>query len=138
MIWQAEKPGNDVDSIPLYAPGSAERELLLAELERLRSCREEIPLFIGGKRVWEGEILEIRSPADHRLVLGRARLAGEREIGEAVESALRAWKSWSSMPIEILFSKYSHLIPNSFKIGFTMPEFTKALGPESKKRPDLY
>ena len=97
-MWQPEKPKNDVDSIPLYRPGSDERERLLFELDRLKSSPEEIPLYIDGKRSWEGEILEIRSPADHRLVLGRARLAGEREIDAAVESALQAWKSWSLMP----------------------------------------
>ncbi|HOV28521.1 MAG TPA: L-glutamate gamma-semialdehyde dehydrogenase [Synergistales bacterium] len=98
LVWKAEKPKNDVDSIPLYAPGTAERELLLGELERLQKAPEEIPLFIGGRRSWEGEIQEIRSPADNRLILGRARLAGEKEIDSAVESALQAWKSWSSMP----------------------------------------
>jgi 1-pyrroline-5-carboxylate dehydrogenase len=97
-VWRVEKPKNDVDAIPSYAPGTAERERLLLELDNLRNHPEEIPLFIDGARLWAGEVLEIRSPADHGLLLGKARMAGEKEVDAAIESARQAWGSWSVLP----------------------------------------
>ena len=97
-MWEAEKPRNDVDSIPGYEPGSPERERLLEELAALRGKPERIPLFIGGKPVWTGTVVEVPSPADHGLVLGRACLAGESEVDAAVASAAEAWKDWSRTP----------------------------------------
>jgi NAD-dependent aldehyde dehydrogenases len=96
-VWRVEKPRNDVDTIPSYAPGSSEREALLSELERVREKPEEIPLFLNGTALQAGETLEIRSPADHGLLLGRACMAGEKEVDMAVDSALEAWKTWSRL-----------------------------------------
>lgn len=97
-VWRLEKPRNDVDTIPAYAPGTPERERLLLELDNMRNQPEEIPLFIGGAPFWRGEVLEVRSPADHGLLLGKARLAGEREVQAAIDSAIQAWESWSRIP----------------------------------------
>lgn len=97
-VWRLEKPRNDVDTIPAYAPGTPERERLLLELDNMRNQPEEIPLFIGGAPSWRGEVLDVRSPADHGLLLGKARLAGEREVQAAIDSAIQAWESWSRIP----------------------------------------
>ena len=79
-VWKVEKPKNDVDTIPGYAPGSPERQRLSESLDRLRQSPEEIPLFIDGKPEWSGKVLETRSPADHGLVLARARLADRKSV----------------------------------------------------------
>jgi 1-pyrroline-5-carboxylate dehydrogenase len=117
-VWRVEKPRNDVDTIPSYAPGSVERERLLAELDRLRREPEEIPLFIDGTALQAGETIEIRSPADHGLLLGQACLAGEREVDEAVDSALEAWKKWSKTPWRdraAIFQKAADLLAGPYR-----------------------
>lgn len=97
MIWDIEKPLNDVDTIPTYAVGTKEREELLAELEKIRESPLEIPLIIDGKEVKTDDILEIKCPHDHDLTLARAHLAGEDEIKEAIESSMSAKEGWSGM-----------------------------------------
>ncbi len=118
-MWRIEKPRNDVDTIPSYAPGSGERERLLLELDRLAKKPEEIPLFIDGTALGTGETLEIRSPADHGLLLGRACMAGENEVDKAVDPALEAWKKWSVTPWRdraAIFQKAADLLAGPYRI----------------------
>ena len=118
-MWRVEKPKNDVDTIPGYAPGSIERERLCAEMERLRETPSEIPLFIDGTPVWTDETLEIRSPGNHALVLGRACMAGEREVDSAIDSALEAWERWSRLAWRdraAIFQKAADLLAGPHRI----------------------
>jgi 1-pyrroline-5-carboxylate dehydrogenase len=97
MIWNIERPTNDVNTIRSYAPGSSDRKRLESELDAVRKATLEIPLIIGGKEVRTGQIQEVRSPHDHQVVLARAHIAGEPELVKAVEAALAAHEAWASM-----------------------------------------
>ncbi len=97
LLWKMEKPANEADRIPTYAPGTYEREKLKRELKRIRENVEEIPLIIGGKKVKTSETVEVRCPHDHDIVPARAHLAGEDELKEAIEAALSAWEEWSEL-----------------------------------------
>jgi 1-pyrroline-5-carboxylate dehydrogenase len=57
----------------------------------------EIPLIIDGKEVRTGNLVEVRCPDDHSVVLARAHIAGEAELRKAVESALAAHRRWAQM-----------------------------------------
>ena len=95
MIYTMDKPKNDVDSILTYAPGTPEREELLQEIKEIQHEPVEIPLIINGEEVRTGEIFEVRSPHNHQHLLARVHLAGEKEINDAIDSALEAHKTWS-------------------------------------------
>ncbi len=96
MVWNVEKPKNE--RVLNYAPRTEERKKLSRELKRIRERRpEEIPLVIGGREVKTGEIIEVRCPHDHELVLARAHLAGEDELREAIETALQAREDWTEL-----------------------------------------
>ena len=95
MIWNVERPTNDVNTIPSYAPGTPERERLLDELARQRREPIEIPLVIGGRPIRTAAPVDVRCPHDARTVLARAHLAGETELTAAIESALAAHAAWS-------------------------------------------
>ncbi|RMF60038.1 MAG: L-glutamate gamma-semialdehyde dehydrogenase [Calditrichaeota bacterium] len=97
MIWPMQKPRNDMDTILSYRSGSPERKTLLAEIEKIKSRSEEIPLIIGGKEVKSGETIEVKAPHDHSLVLATAHLAGEAELKQAIDSALAAHEAWANM-----------------------------------------
>jgi 1-pyrroline-5-carboxylate dehydrogenase len=97
MIWNVEKPTNDVNTILSYAPNSADRKKLLDELKAVKKEPIEIPLIIGGKEVRTGNIVEVRCPDDKKTVLAKAHIAGEKEMKMAVESALAAHDEWASM-----------------------------------------
>ncbi len=81
-----------------YLPGSPERAVLEAELERQSDEVVEIPIIIGGKEIRTGRIGEVRCPHDHRKVLARYHEAGEEQVRDAVEAAASAWQSWSELP----------------------------------------
>jgi 1-pyrroline-5-carboxylate dehydrogenase len=78
-----------------YAPGTPEREALEAEIERMRSGAEEIPLIIGGREVKTGDIGEVVCPHDHGHVLATYHRAGPEHVEMAVQAAMDAWKEWS-------------------------------------------
>jgi len=95
MIWNIERPTNDVNTIRSYATNSVERRKLLEELAAMRRTTVEIPLVIDGKEVRTGPLVDVRSPDDRDVVLARAHVAGAPELRSAVESALAAHDAWA-------------------------------------------
>ena len=97
MIWNVERPSNDVNTIRSYAPNSAERRKLEEELAAMRKTTAEIPLVIDGKEVRTGTLVDVKCPDDHGVVLARAHVAGAKELREAAESALAAHERWAGL-----------------------------------------
>ena len=83
-----------------YAPGSAERATLKAELERMAGETVEIPVIVGGKEIRTGDPSPVVSPHDHRRVLARAFPADAATIQAAITSAKEGWRTWSAMRFE--------------------------------------
>jgi len=77
-----------------YAPGSAERATLKAELERMAGETVEIPVIVGGKEIRTGEPSPVVSPHDHRRVLARAFPADAATIQSAIASAKAGRRTW--------------------------------------------
>jgi 1-pyrroline-5-carboxylate dehydrogenase len=96
-LWRLEKPQNDVNRIPTYAPGTPEREQLLKEIDALKRTTEEIPLIINGEPVKTGQTVDVVCPHDHQKILARAHLAGAAELRHAIDAALEAHKTWSAL-----------------------------------------
>jgi len=97
MIWNVERPVNDVNTIRSYAPNSPDRRKLEAELAAMRKTTVEIPLIIDGKEVRAASRVEVRCPDDHGVVLARAEVAGEEELRRAAESSLAAHDAWANV-----------------------------------------
>ncbi len=79
-----------------YAPGTPERFLLRAELERQSATPVTAPLFIGGEAVTTLESDEIRAPHRHSLLLGTAALASPSDVANAIEAARAAKSAWAA------------------------------------------
>lgn len=60
----------------------------------------EIPTVIGGRRVFSGDIVEVRSPHDRSRLLARIHRPSEADIQASISEALRAAKDWSALPFE--------------------------------------
>ncbi len=97
MIWSTEIPMNDIDHIHTFKKHSQERDLLEAEIAKIKSQKISIPLIINGKQRTTAQSYEIRIPHNHKQVIARASLAGPKEIQEAIQSALHAQKEWADM-----------------------------------------
>lgn len=106
------------DPIRSYAPGTPERSALKEKLNELKSQEIEIPLVIGGKEIRTGKTAQCVMPHNHKHVLATYHLAGEKEVQLAINSALEAWKTWSTMPWEsrvAIFKKMASLLQGPYR-----------------------
>lgn len=86
------------ETVLSYAPGSPERSRLLKTYEQMLGEEVDIPMFIGGREVRSGSLRECRPPHDHQRVIGSYHWGGKEHVEQAIEAALAAHASWSSMP----------------------------------------
>jgi 1-pyrroline-5-carboxylate dehydrogenase len=101
MIAARSVPPHPVNEpIRAYAPGSPERAALWQELERQSAETAEIPCVVAGRRVFTGQVVEVRNPSDHAHVLARVHLATPALVAEACEAAMRAKGAWASLAWE--------------------------------------
>lgn len=115
-IFKVPKPYNE--PVLGYLPGSPERAQLKAELQKQSDEVVTIPLIIGGEEVYTEKYREIVMPHNHRHVLARYCLAGEREYKMAAEAALAAKKRWADMPWEhraSIFLKTADLLAGPYR-----------------------
>lgn len=57
----------------------------------------EIPTVIGGKRLFSGDVVEVRAPHDHQRVLARIHRPTEAQIGEAIASSRSVARDWANL-----------------------------------------
>ena len=101
-----------------YAPGTPERGLLKAELDRQYNQVLDIPLIIGGDEVRTGRLQDAVCPHEHGHVLARYHEAGEAEIRLAIQAALDAKAEWESTPWEeraAIFNRMASLISTKYR-----------------------
>ena len=82
-----------------YAPGSKERISLKSKLSDMENDFYEIPIIIGGKEIQTGNIKKCRKPHDHQHILAEYHQAGTKEVFQAIDTANKAWHSWSVTPL---------------------------------------
>ncbi|MCK9499927.1 MAG: L-glutamate gamma-semialdehyde dehydrogenase [Bacteroidales bacterium] len=125
-LFSFPRPANE--PIFQYLEGSKERELLMAELERMSSEKIEIPLIIGGKEIKTGNTVDVVMPHNNKKVIAVCHMAGEKEVEMAVEAAMAAKKQWEDLPwterasitlkvAELLSTKYRHTISAATMLG---------------------
>lgn len=109
------------EPIRAYQPGSSERLLLQNQLDAFLKTEIEIPLIIGGKEVFTGNLSNCVCPHDHQHVLGRFHRAGKKDVELAIRACADAWPQWSSMnwaarasiflkAAELLSTRYRYII----------------------------
>ncbi|HIO94259.1 MAG TPA: L-glutamate gamma-semialdehyde dehydrogenase [Candidatus Poseidoniales archaeon] len=77
-----------------YAPGSAERGELQAELKRQMGEVVEIPCIIDGEEIFTGNTMTQVIPHNHGHIIANVHLAGRAEIEAACNSAVAAQAAW--------------------------------------------
>jgi 1-pyrroline-5-carboxylate dehydrogenase len=84
-----------------YAPGSPEREALVAELDRQEAVQLELTATIGGvQRPGRGEEIPVVQPHDHQHVLGVLRNSTQQDAADAVRAAADAAPGWAATPYD--------------------------------------
>lgn len=115
-IFEIREPENE--SYNSYAPGTAEREELRKEIDRLKEQEIEIPAIIGGKEVTTGLQQDVVMPHNHGHKLGTVHLCGEKEVEMAIEASQEARQEWADLPWEeraSIFLKAADLITGPYR-----------------------
>jgi len=102
-----------------YAPGTRERDELKKQIREYRENVTEIPMFIGGKDIRSGNLIDIVPPHDHQHLLGQYHQGGEKEVSLAIDAAMQARESWSSLPWEeraSVFLKAADLLSGPYRL----------------------
>lgn len=85
------------ETVKDFAPGTPDRVRLKEAIAALRSNELEIPMYIGGKKVYSGNKVRIFPPHDIQHTLGYYHKGDENHLKQAIQSALDAKESWESM-----------------------------------------
>jgi 1-pyrroline-5-carboxylate dehydrogenase len=101
-----------------YAPGTPEREALLASYKAQFNAQVDVPMYIGGEEVRTGNTANLTPPHDHQHVIGTFHKGDASHVEAAIEAALAAKDRWSNMPWEhraSIFLKAAELISGKYR-----------------------
>src|SRR3954451_2087906 len=84
-----------------YAPGTPERDALVAEIEILEKDQKDLQAHIAGeRRAGGGAEIQVVQPHDHQHVLGVLRNSTRADAQAAVDAAMAAAAGWRDMDFD--------------------------------------
>ena len=101
-----------------FAAGSPERASLQAKYDEMATQTIEIPLIIDGKEIKTVDTGNCVMPHNHQHVLATYHNAGETEVIQAIDSAMKSWKTWSKTSLEErtkIFRKAAELLQGPWR-----------------------
>ncbi len=106
------------EPVKSYAPGSPEKDAVLAEYKRMWREQIEVPLYIGNQQITTGDTKDMTAPHDHQHVVGKYHRAEKKHVELAIAEALKAKKNWEDLPWEhraSIFLKAAELIAGPYR-----------------------
>lgn len=106
------------EPVKSYAPGTPEREQVLAAYRKMWNEQVDVPLYIGSEEIKTGNTQNLSAPHDHQHIVGKYHLAEKSHIEKAIATALEARKKWSQMSWEsraAIFLKAAELIAGPYR-----------------------
>ena len=106
------------EPVKAYAPGSVERERVLAAYKEMWNTQIDVPLYIGAEEIRTGNTRTMSAPHDHQHIVGTYHLAEKKHIDQAIATALEARKKWAAMSWEnraAIFLKAAELIAGPYR-----------------------
>ena len=83
-----------------YAPGTAERTALQAEMDRRLRARIDAPMWIAGHAIETKDLRKMSPPHKHAHHLGNAHYGEAKHVRAAIDAALKAKRDWENMAFE--------------------------------------
>lgn len=106
------------EPIKSYAPGSPEREAVLAQYKSYYNGTIDVPMYINGKEVTTGNTRNMTPPHDHKHLVGQYHIGEQKHVQEAIDTALEARTKWAAMPWEqraAIFLKAAELLAGPYR-----------------------
>lgn len=106
------------EPVKSYAPGTPEREQVLAAYRKMWNEQIDVPLYIGSEEIRTGNTQNMSAPHDHQHIVGKYHLAEKSHVEKAIATALEARKKWSKMSWEnraAIFLKAAELIAGPYR-----------------------
>ena len=106
------------EPVKSYAPGSEERERVLATYKEMYNGHIDIPFYIGNEEIRTGNTVDIHPPHDNKHCVGQYHLADKEHIELAIVKAAEARKQWAATSWEhraAIFLKAAELLAGSFR-----------------------
>ncbi|MFY7989965.1 MAG: L-glutamate gamma-semialdehyde dehydrogenase [Fluviicola sp.] len=107
------------EPVRAYAPGSKERESLIAMYKKMESQEPiEVPLYIGKEQVFTGNKKPMSPPHNHQKVLGYIHRGDKTHVQKAIDAAMEAHEAWANLPWEdraSIFLKAADLLAGPFR-----------------------
>lgn len=101
-----------------YAPGTPEREALLAKYKEMYAMQVDAPMFIGKERITTNHKIAMTCPHDHQHVLGHFSEGDAKHVTMAIDAALEAKEAWENMTWEnraSIFLKAADLLAGPYR-----------------------
>jgi 1-pyrroline-5-carboxylate dehydrogenase len=101
-----------------YAPGSPEKIALKKALAQLKSEKWDIPMVIGGQKIFTNEKISIHPPHELKHTLGHYSKGNATHVQQAIDAALKAKPKWEAMPWQeraAIFLKAADLLAGPYR-----------------------
>lgn len=115
-IYNVPKAFNE--PVKSYAPGTKEREQVLATFKEMYNTTVDVPLYIGSEEIRTGKTRNINPPFDHKKVVGVFHQAEKEHVEKAIAAALEAKPKWAAMAWEqraAIFLKAAELLAGPYR-----------------------
>jgi 1-pyrroline-5-carboxylate dehydrogenase len=106
------------EPILAYASGSKERALLDATIKEMKSTTVDIPMTIGGKKIFTENKKSIHPPHEIKHTLGHYSQGTANHVAQAIDAALTAKSAWEDMAWHdraAIFLKVADLISGPYR-----------------------
>ena len=106
------------EPVKSYAPGSPEREELQRTYKELKSQEIDVPMYIGGDKVYTDKKKPMLQPHDHQHILGHFSEGDASHVEQAINAALAARELWVHMGWEhraSIFLKAAELLAGPWR-----------------------
>ncbi len=115
-IFRVPRPVNE--PVCPFAPGSKQKETLLATYKAMKAKKVVVPMYIGAAEIETGELRKISPPHDHKHTLGHFHVGNAKHVNQAIKAALNARPAWAGLPWEqraAIFLKAADLLAGPFR-----------------------
>lgn len=111
-------PKTSNEPVIAYAPGTEATQRLKSKIQELKSTRVDIPMYIGGEKVYTSDKISMHPPHETSHNLGTFNKGTASHVEAAIDAALAAKDAWASMPWEAraaIFLKAADLLAGPYR-----------------------